>query len=127
MGPSVVVVVERNTTYFGTLQDLRWMADLLGFGNGSRCIIAQLHERIIHLLDLRMRIRRGVSTLRFILFLDPKVRLAQSFLNLNTGFPPKFLTNQHIVGITTTNAHGTVNVLDGEPLIFKGHPQRNHQ
>mmetsp|Transcript_4967 Transcript_4967/g.13862 ORF Transcript_4967/g.13862 Transcript_4967/m.13862 type:complete len:295 (-) Transcript_4967:284-1168(-) len=90
--------------------------------NGSRFLFTQLHEGIINLLDnFRFGIGSSITTFGFNLFLDPKVGLAQSITNLDGRFPSQFLQNQLVIGITSTNSHGTINMLNGEFLVLKTH------
>mmetsp|Transcript_18077 Transcript_18077/g.29945 ORF Transcript_18077/g.29945 Transcript_18077/m.29945 type:complete len:259 (-) Transcript_18077:377-1153(-) len=68
-------------------------------------------------------ISTSLSSLLFFCFnlsLDPHVGLLQTIINRNGWFPSKFGLDEDIVGIASTNAHGTFNVLNGQFLVFKG-------
>mmetsp|Transcript_21570 Transcript_21570/g.45014 ORF Transcript_21570/g.45014 Transcript_21570/m.45014 type:complete len:386 (-) Transcript_21570:131-1288(-) len=94
---------------------------LLGSFHSSGLILSELHEGIVNLLD---DFRSGISftTATFVcnLFLDPEVGLLETISDFDGGFPTKLFHNELVVGVASTHTHGSVNVLDGQLLVFEG-------
>mmetsp|Transcript_12535 Transcript_12535/g.18413 ORF Transcript_12535/g.18413 Transcript_12535/m.18413 type:complete len:207 (+) Transcript_12535:51-671(+) len=99
------------------------MLRLLGAFNSCRFVISQLHKRIINLLyNLRNTERSNILSRQFLLFnlfLDPEVGLLQTFLNSNLGFPSELFHDKLVIGVATTDTHWSINVLNGQLLIFE--------
>ena len=94
---------------------------LLGSLNSSGLVLTQLHEGIIDLLhNFGSRVLAGFTTFVGNLLLDPEVCFAQTILDFDGGFPSQLFHDQLIVGVSSTDSHGSINVLNGQFLIFKG-------
>mmetsp|Transcript_23854 Transcript_23854/g.36302 ORF Transcript_23854/g.36302 Transcript_23854/m.36302 type:complete len:301 (+) Transcript_23854:114-1016(+) len=93
--------------------------------NPCALLLSELHKRVIDLLD-NLTLRKASGRLSFLLLLlnlsfDPKVSLLKTIGNLNGWCPSQFLADQHIVGVTPSNSHGSINMLDGKILLLEAH------
>jgi len=91
--------------------------------NGSGLLLSKLHETVVDLLNnLRSTVRRRVLArlcLRLDLLLDPEIGLLESVIDGDRGFPAELLHNKLVIGVASSNAHGSLNVLDGKLLVLK--------
>lgn len=92
--------------------------------NGYGLLLSELHQTVVNLLnnDGMTVFSRVLTRFCFLLNLrlDPEVGLSKTFRNGNLGFPPKLLHDELVVGVPSSDTHGSLNMLDWEVLVLEG-------
>mmetsp|Transcript_5305 Transcript_5305/g.6937 ORF Transcript_5305/g.6937 Transcript_5305/m.6937 type:complete len:277 (-) Transcript_5305:374-1204(-) len=66
-----------------------------------------------------MRISVSGSTFVFNLFLDPEICFLEAILDFHCRFPSQLFFNEDVIGVASPDPHGSINMLDGQFLVFK--------